>query len=273
MLLLKVAFFFNRYTVDMAMGICTCGRGQDGNSCKHQYVIWCSRKSECSNFPPLSRRSRKHLAFIAIGASFPEKAYQPMRDYLGEADDNRYDDDLSTTVFVPANSSTVTSTNIDENEDETLQLSSLKAKAKARLKASFNILLNKLESSDDPKLSQGVIKMTEKIEKMCSSDSGTKLISAMFEFGQAQDLKKKMGRKIKVQPAACIRRVSGSGSRQALVKGGRVKPLTRVVEVRKRQHSLAKNVQANENPPKKSGSRIMRSRMRKLCYPDTSEQN
>ena len=105
------------------------------------------------------------------------------------------------------------------------------------------------------------------------------LVTAVFNFGSDEILKKGKGKKIKVQPNS--KRKSGNGSRQAVTKGRPT--LMHSLEVTqkkaKRSHGLAEAVKSKTQSSKKSGSHVMKSKTKnfqkkkanlscKHCYSD-----
>ena len=73
----------NFYIVDMNLGICECKVGQDGNVCKHQYVLWANGKCDSINFIPyLSATERKRYSIIASGEALPDKYYEGIHDHI-----------------------------------------------------------------------------------------------------------------------------------------------------------------------------------------------
>ena len=86
------------------------------------------------------------------------------------------------------------------------------------------------------------------------------LVTALFNFGSDELLKKGKGKKIKVQPNR--KRKSGNGSRQAVAKGRptHLQSLEIPHKKAKRSHGLAEAVKANTQSSKKSGSDVMKSK-------------
>ena len=69
------------YTVGMNIGLCECTVGQNGDVCKHQYVLWAFKLSERSNFLPyLSPVERQQYADIAIRETMPIAFYEGIHD-------------------------------------------------------------------------------------------------------------------------------------------------------------------------------------------------
>ena len=128
---------------------------------------------------------------------------------------------------------------------------------------------------------KGVLKFCDRLSKYQNQSS--KLSSAFHCFGidthQSKKvtsnalLKKKLGKKIKVQPEAVKRRKSSCGSKNAIAKGMRKRqnPFDATEPSVKRAHSFSKNVQNNEAISKKAG-RTMASKT-KFLRPHTDEIN
>eukprot|EP00057_Strongylocentrotus_purpuratus_P026365 XP_011680839.1 PREDICTED: uncharacterized protein LOC753067 [Strongylocentrotus purpuratus] len=57
------------YTIDMAVGVCTCHEGITGGACKHQEAIVTHFKVASSNFLPTSAKERELLLKIATGCN------------------------------------------------------------------------------------------------------------------------------------------------------------------------------------------------------------
>ncbi|ELT96289.1 hypothetical protein CAPTEDRAFT_185530 [Capitella teleta] len=56
------------YSVDMAVGLCSCHVGSTGGPCKHQYAILCKHKLTSWNFVPINSPSmRQFLYQLAVG--------------------------------------------------------------------------------------------------------------------------------------------------------------------------------------------------------------
>ena len=87
-------------------------------------------------------------------------------------------------------------------------------------------------------------------------------------------LKKRTGKKIKVQPEAVKRRKTASGSKTAIQKGmmKHKNPFTEKTPSLKRTHSFSKNVENNEAVSKKAG-RTMASKTKFLSPNDSSNSN
>ena len=84
------------------------------------------------------------------------------------------------------------------------------------------------------------------------------LVTAVFNFGSDEILKKGKCKKIKVQPNR--KRKSGSGSHQAVAKGHPTQTLEVPQKKAKRSHGLAEAVKSNTQSSKKSGSHVMKSK-------------
>ena len=102
----------------------------------------------------------------------------------------------------------------ESGEDEG-RLSVLK-NAKDSLEQTCSLLVKKFENSEDPKLAEGVLKFSCKLQRLMKSMNGN-LTSALFNFGAAEISKSRNGKKIKVQPNR--KRTFGNGSHQAVAKG------------------------------------------------------
>ncbi|CAB4041760.1 Hypothetical predicted protein, partial [Paramuricea clavata] len=124
-----------------------------------------------------------------------------------------------------------------------------------------SLLVKKLENSEDPKLAEGVLKFSCKLQRLMKSMNGN-LTSALFNSGAAELSKSRNGKKIKVQPNR--KRKSSNGSHQAVAKGRPAAFVAVGVPTKKakRSHSLAVSVAQNTNVSRKSGSHVMKSRTR-----------
>ena len=148
----------------------------------------------------------------------------------------------------------------DENEETQVLIS----RAKNTLLHTCKLLAAKVDECHDPKLANGVLKFSCKLQKLLTSTgmSGN-LISALYTFGTTELCKSKNGKKIKVQPNR--KRKRDNGSRHAVSKGrsSELVPLCPPTKKGKRAHSLSVAVEQNTNMPKKSGSHVMKSKTRK----------
>ena len=120
---------------------------------------------------------------------------------------------------------------------------------------------------------KGVLKFCDRVKKYEKQTS--KLTSAFHTFGsetyQSKKVttnavrKKRLGKKIKVQPEAVKRRKTESGSKAAIKKGmiKRSNPFQKPEPNVMRPHSFSANVSSNEAVPKKAG-RTMTSRTKFL---------
>ena len=86
----------------------------------------------------------------------------------------------------------------ESGEDE--GRSSLMKNAKDSLEQTCNLLVKKLENSEDPKLAEGVLKFSCKLQRLMKSAMNGNLTSALFNLGAAELSKSRNGKKIKVQP-------------------------------------------------------------------------
>ena len=129
--------------------------------------------------------------------------------------------------------------------------------AKSSIQQACNLLVGKLESSEDPQLAEGVLKFSGRLQRLIKSMNGN-LCSALFNFGAAELNKSKNWKKIKVQPNR--KRKSGNGSHQAVSKGRSavLVPLEVPPKKAKRSHNLAISVARNTNVSRKSGSHVMK---------------
>ncbi len=143
-----------------------------------------------------------------------------------------------------------------ENKDQHLM-----EKATKTIQEVCSLLTDKLESTKDAKMAEGVLKFADRMKLLAKSMHGN-LTSALYNFGALELKKGKNGKKIKVQPNR--KRKSGSGSRQAVAKGRSVNLTTLKIPAKKpkRSHNLALAIRENTNVSKKSGAHVMHSRTR-----------
>ena len=121
--------------------------------------------------------------------------------------------------------------------------------------------MQKLRSTKDPNVAKGILKFSKRVEALfTSSKMHSNLVSAVFNFGSDEILKKGKGKKIKVQPNR--KRKSGNGSRQAVAKGRPTQMHSLEVPQKKakRSHGLAEAVKSNTQSSKKSGAHVMKSK-------------
>lgn len=119
------------------------------------------------------------------------------------------------------------------------------------------------KNSNNREFLRGVSKFCSRVSKYENQTS--LLTSAFHTFGSdsyqrrkvtnTTQLKKRSGKKIKVQPEAVKRRRTANGGKNAIIKGmtKRKDPFNRTETSVKRPHSFANNIQQNEAVSKKAG--------------------
>ena len=142
-----------------------------------------------------------------------------------------------------------------ETEDACIDL------AADALSKSCEQIMQKLRSTKDPNLAKEIFKFSKRVAALsrCST-MHSNLVTAVFNFGSDETLKKEKGKKIKVQPNK--KRKSGNGSRQSVAKGRPTQMHSLEVPQKKPKHShgLAEAVKSNTQSSKKSGSHVMKSK-------------
>ncbi|XP_048589237.1 uncharacterized protein LOC116618843 [Nematostella vectensis] len=259
------------HTVDMTIGMCTCGIGKDGSPCKHQYVLWVSKLADCVNFVPVNNpRERQKLAWLAIGETLPLSYYMPLRSTEAEQ--------ITLQPCGPNECGTVIEKSINRDQEPNYTTGeeihdedkSIIANAQQLMRSSCDQIIQNLQSSGDLNLAKGIIKFSKRVTTLTATRSmNSNLVSALFSFGSNELKKTGSGKKIRVQPNR--KRKCGSGSRQAVSKGRPVQ-LQEPTSKRKRSHDLAKVVQANVNSSKKSGSHTMKSKTKHIQKKKTKKE-
>ena len=203
----------------MSIGTCSCEIGKDGSPCKHQYVLWSANRAHCINFVPVSQPvMRQKLAWIAIERSLPLSFYNNLRspdDSSKPTSGETYMPGLCSEnepAIQPSNSPTglqeelISEDQHDETEDACIDL------AADALGESCEKIMQKLRSTKDPNLAKGILKFSKRVVTLSTvSTMHSNLVTALFNFGSHELLKKGKGKKIKVQPNR--KRKSGNGSR------------------------------------------------------------
>ena len=214
------------YVVDTFLGTCECTTvGISSAPCKHQFVVWTSKKRESPNFMPFfCQKQRMRFARMAIGevvVSDPslyeglrkrseEQMLLPESEIHIQADDDVNISETEPTPgpsHAPDSSALVKELTID-NLDE-----------------SFKIHRQMLNSSDKS-FCEGISNFHKRSNKLQKNQ----IISALHKFGSNQYLKKinpaaksivkKALRKlINVQPSAIQRRKKQNGSKKEFGKG------------------------------------------------------
>ena len=142
-----------------------------------------------------------------------------------------------------------------ETEDACIDL------AAEALSKSCEQIMQKLRGAKDPNLAKEILKFSKRVGALSTSSTmHSNLVSAVFNFGSDEILKKGKGKKIKVQPNR--KRKSGNCSRQAVAKGRPTQMHSLEVPIKKakRSHGLAEAVKSNTQSSKKSGSHVMKSK-------------
>ena len=272
------------YIVDMKIGICECNVRQNGDVCKHQYILWAFGKAASTNFLPyLSPLERKRYAEIAIGSSMETERYEGIHDRImdtfntsenitdkrGICYDETFSIENSHDIPTPDFRRTVEGMTIDQCKEE--------------LKQTIDIITGCLDfNSENYNLMTGVMKFCQHVKKFPVS----RLSTALHSFGVPSStnlkvtatsvLKKARRGKIYVQPEAVKRRKCKDGSRKSKIKGMSVKNNPFIVEpATKRPHSFAQNVCDNVAVAKKAG-RTMSSKTKHLqqrCKPPADGDN
>ena len=114
------------------------------------------------------------------------------------------------------------------------------------LRKSWEQIMQKLRSTKDPNLAKGILKFSKRVAVLsASSTMHSNLVTAAFNFGSDEILKKGKGKKIKVRPNR--KRRSGNGSRLAVAKGCPTQMHSLEVPQRKakRRHALAQAAKSN----------------------------
>ena len=136
-------------------------------------------------------------------------------------------------------------------------------KARESIQEACELLVNKLESSQDTKLAEGALKFASRLQRLTTS-MGSDPTSSLFSFGVNELSIRKKGRKIQVQPNR--RRKSAIQNRQTVGKGQPVslKSLEIPRKKPKQTHSLASSVRQNTNTSKNFAQHAMKSKSRHL---------
>ena len=261
-------YFIFRYTVDMTTGTCSCENGKDGSPCKHQYVLWSANLASCINFVPVSQPAmRQKLAWIAIERSLPISLYNNLRTPDDSTKPTSGETDML--ELLPENEPAIQPSNSLSGVEEELTCEDQQVEtedacidlAADALSKSCEQIMQKLRSTKDPNLAKGILKFSKRVAVLsASSTMHSNLVTAVFNFGSDEILKKGKGKKIKVQPNR--KRKSGNGSRQAVAKGRPTQMHSLEVPQKKakRRHTLAQAVKSNTQSSKKSGSHVMKSK-------------
>jgi len=253
-----LCFLNNKFFVDISIGVCSCDKGQDGSPCKHQYLIWAAKLTNSLNFAPVeSPELRQKLAMIALGSMQPVSKYTSLRGNLSIQESS-----------VAVKTVAITSEPQMPENDIRPQLDTEQpgvsiGKAREWIQEACELLVNKLESSQDTKLAEGALKFASRLQRLTTSMGGDPT-SSLFSFGVNELSIRKKGRKIQVQPNR--RRKSAIQNRQTVGKGQPVslKSLEIPRKKPKQTHSLASSVRQNTNTSKNSAQHAMKSKSRHL---------
>lgn len=265
------------YTVDMDIGICNCEIGSDGSVCKHQYILWAHKLAKSESFIPfLSAEERKGYAYIAIGKSLPDSYYDGVHsldssdqlqphEQTFEEQDSFTKKDQERQQYTGQSRMEIERTTAEE--------------CKVKLEKTTEYLMEKINSrKNDQAFLNGLLKFCDRVEKFPTS----RLTSLFHSFGSSTStsrnvtisskLQKAKRGKIFVQPESVKRRKMKSGTKNAKVKGMRVKnnPFEFNIVNTKRVHKFSENVRKNEAVPKKAG-RSMSSRTKHLSRSESCE--
>ena len=252
----------------MTIGTCSCENRKDGSPCKHQYVLWSANLASCINFVPVSQPAmRQKLAWIAIERSLPLSFYNNLRTPDDSTKPTSGETDMlelcleNEPAIQPSNSPSGVEEELMcedqqvETDDACIDL------AADALSKSCEQIMQKLRSTKDPNLAKGILKFSQRVAaRSASSTMHSNLVTAVFNFGSDEILKKGKGKKVKVQPNR--KRKSGNGSRQAVAKGRPTQMHSLEVPQKKakRSHGLAEAVKSNTQSSKKSGAHVMKSK-------------
>lgn len=252
----------------MTIGTCSCENGKDGSPCKHQYVLWSANLASCINFVSVSQPAlRQKLAWIAIERSLPLSFYNNLRTPDDSAKPTSGETDMlelcpqNEPAIQPSNFPSVVKEELMcedqqvEKEDACIDL------AADALSKSCEQIMQKLRSTKGPNLAKGILKFSKRVAVLSASSTvHSNLVTAVFNFGSDEILKKGKGKKIKVQLNR--KRKSVNGSRQAVAKGGPTQMHSLEVPQKKakRSHGLSEAVKSNTQSSKSSGSHVMKSK-------------
>jgi len=267
-----------QYCVDTELGICECHVGKDGSPCKHQYIAW-RKFGKASNFIPyLSAEKRKECSYIAIGETLPDSYYLGLRDFVFEQPQTEQNERSTTEIGTEVDQldqGFPQDTVEDELDNPVNSIEKLTVgECKREMTETSKVIADLLDKhSENQELLKGVSKFCDRIKRYENQPS--KLISAFHNFGTDTHyrkkvtnttlLKKRLGKKIKVQPEAVKRRKVKNGSKSSIQKGmtKRKNPFEQTETSVMRAHSFATNVKDNEAVSKKAG-RTMTSKTKFL---------
>ena len=244
----------------MTIGTCSCENGKDGSPCKHQYVLWSANLASCINFVPVSQPARhQKLAWIAIERSLPLSFYNNLRTPDDSIEPTSGETDMP--ELCSENQPAIQPSNSPSCVEEELMCEDQQVETADALRKSCKQIMQKLRSTKDPNLAKGILKFSKTVAALSTSSTmHSNLVTAVFNFGSDEILKKGKGKKIKVQPNR--KRKSGNGSCRAVAKGRPTQMYSLEVRQKKAKHShgLAEAVKSNTQRSKKSGSHVMKSK-------------
>ena len=263
------------YIVDMNSGVCSCESGKDGSPCKHQYLLWANKLCDSKNFLPyFNKEERMQYAIIATGTALPVDFYEGLHDRVIDAVPGNKIQTLPEQIAETSSQSNleqlVASSSISVEDEDEISYSDVQSK----LKTAFEYLSSVVSKDSEKSLITGVVKFAEKVSNIPLS----RLPSALHNFGNDFNLKRKGRNKISVQPESVKRRKSeingkkSSGSRQKQFSG-RKSTLKKNIPKKRRGHKFSQNVRDNIAVPNKAQS-IMSSKTKTFqCKTDDVTQS